>query len=332
MEFTSFIGIDISKSYFDVALLTKEGSLHDRKRFPNGLAGFKHLVKWSGGKATLKGSLFCLEHTGIYGLPICVYFDGLAVHYSLQSGLQIKRSMGIQRGKNDKADAYVIARYAYLHRNGIQCHRLPSKAILKLKQLIPYRERLVKSKTAIKTAAKELVAFAGKGLSGMVCGDSREHVDRLDKSILKLDKAMGQLISEGEKLNALFGLVTSVKGVGLQIAANLLVATHGFSRFKDWRKFSCYCGLAPFEHRSGSSVRGRTKASHLGNRKMKALIGNGVASAIQHDPELAGYSKRKLAEGKHKMVVLNAVKNKMISRVFAVVKRGTPYVALFRHT
>ena len=64
---------------------------------------------------------------------------------------------------------------------------------------------------------------------------------------------------------------------------------------------------------------------------MKAIIGNGIASAIQNDPEIAKYYHRKLEEGKHKMVVLNAVKNKLISRVFAVIKRGTPFVPLFQH-
>jgi hypothetical protein len=54
---------------------------------------------------------------------------------------------------------------------------------------------------------------------------------------------------------------------------------------------------------------------------MKAIIGNGIASAIQNDTELTKYYQRKLEEGKHKMEVLNAVKNKLISRVFAVIKK-----------
>ena len=139
------------------------------------------------------------------------------------------------------------------------------------------------------------------------------------------------MISEDEELSRLFELATSVKGIGLQIATHMLIVTHGFTKFKNWRKFSCYCGLAPFEYSSGSSIRGRTKVSHLGNKKVKAMIGNGVASAIQNDPEIAIYYKRKLDEGKHKMVVLNAIKNKLISRVFSVVKRGTPFVPLFQH-
>lgn len=332
MKFTSFVGIDISKKDYDLALLNAKGIVKETKKFSNNSAGFKSMFSWLKGSISTENLLFCLEHTGVYCLAICIFFEEYGLNYSLQSGLQIKRSMGIQRGKNDKADACVIGKYAYLNRNEIDCYQLPSRIILKLRQLISYRERLVKSKVALTTASKELKAFTDKELHEHVLSDSQEHIERIRKSIIEIDKVLRQLIAEDPGLNRLFELITSVKGVGLQIAINMIVVTHGFTRFKNWRKFSCYCGLAPFEYRSGSSIRGKTKVSHLGNRKMKAIIGNGIASAIQHDPEIAAYYRRKLEEGKHKMVVMNAIKNKLVSRVFAVVKRGTPFVPLFLHT
>lgn len=331
MEFTSFVGIDISKLTIDVALLDVDGKHQGVKKFANSKSGFEHMYSWLGSHSVLKESLFCLEHTGIYCLPICVYFEEVKLAYSLQPGLQIKRSMGIQRGKNDKADAQVIGKYAYLNRKDIQLYKLPSKIILKLKQLVSYRERLVKTKVALKTASKELKAFSDKDLHELIVADSTKHIERINKSIAVIDKTLRKLIAEDEELDRLFELASSVKGVGLQIATNMLVITHGFTRFKNWRKFSCYCGLAPFEYSSGTSIRGKTKVSHLGNKKIKAMIGNGIASAIQNDPEIAAYYTRKIAEGKHKMVVMNAIKNKLISRVFAVIKRGTPFVPLYQH-
>lgn len=331
MKFTSFVGIDISKLVFDVALLDSKGAFLSSKQFSNTDSGFKQMLRWLNHLESMQDVLFCLEHTGVYCLPICVFFEDSALNYTLQSGLQIKRSMGIQRGKNDKADALVIGKYAYLNREEIVCSHLPSKSILKLKQLVTYRNRLVRSKVALKTASKELKSFTGKELHQFIVTDSKEHVEGINKSIIKIDGALKELISEDKELNRLFELATSVKGVGMQIAVNMLIVTHGFTKFKNWRKFSCYCGLAPFEYSSGSSIRGKTKVSHLGNKKVKAVIGNGIASAIQHDPEISIYYKRKLDEGKHKMVVLNAIKNKLISRVFAVVKRGTPFVPLYQH-
>ena len=332
MEFTSFVGIDISKLSLDACLLDIHGKVISNQEFPNSNLGFKRLTKWVSGFTSLNSSLFCMEHTGLYSLPLCVYFEEVSVKYTLQSGLQLKRSMGIQRGKNDKADARLIGRYAYLYREEIKCTRLPSKAILKLKHLVSYRERLVRSKVALKTASKELQAFSDPELHGIVTADSKKHTEAINKSIIKLDKKMREVIAQDQELDKLFHLVTSVKGVGLQIATNMIIVSHGFTKFKNWRKFSCYCGLAPFEYKSGSSIRGKTKVSHLGNKRVKAIIGNGIASAIQNDPELANYYKRKLDEGKHKMSVLNAIKNKLISRVFAVVKRGTPFVTLNLHS
>ena len=120
----------------------------------------------------------------------------------------------------------------------------------------------------------------------------------------------------------------SVTGVGLQIASYIIVYTNNFTVFSNWRKFACYCGLAPFEYSSGTSIRRRTRTSKMANRKLKAIIGNGATSALLVDKELLAYYNRKLKEGKHKLLIINNIKNKMISRIFATVKRGTPFVRL----
>jgi len=333
MDFKFFLGIDVAKLTFDAVLFDKVSKDYHHRKFTNDSEGFSSLFKWlkhfDSKPASTVG--FCMEHTGIYSLPLCIYLQHKQAFYCLIPALQIKRSMGIQRGKNDKVDAQMIARYAYLYREELQASTLPSKALLKLKSLLSYRERLVKCKVAIQTAHKELNAFGGSTVDRFVRLNSLAQIQQLAKSIYQTDKKIRQVIEQDEKISRTYQLATSVKGVGLQIAANLIVATHCFSRFDNWRKFSCYCGLAPFEYSSGTSVRGKTKVSHLGNKKLKALIGNGIASAIQHDPEIAQYYHRKIQEGKHKMSVQNAIKNKLVSRVFATVNRGTPYVVMHQH-
>jgi transposase len=331
MKFTSYVGIDISKSHVDVALLNGSGKLVKMFHHANTRAGFKQLHKELNALAVPSTTLFCLEHCGVYSLPMCVFFEEHSWFYSLKSGLQIKRSLGIRRGKSDKADAQAIASYAYKNQEELSCSSLPSKTLMKLKTLISYRERLLRAKVSIQTAAKEIKGFTDGALHADIVKDSEQHVEQMRRSIKEIDDQLQTLIQSDPELSQLFDLATSVKGVGLQIAVNMLVVTHGFTRFSSWRKFSCYCGLAPFEYRSGSSIRGKTRVSRLGDKRLKAIIGNGIASAIQNDPEIKQYYLRKLGEGKHKMVVLNAVKNKLISRVFAVVKRGTPFVPLYQH-
>ncbi|SEG46215.1 hypothetical protein SAMN05216253_1121, partial [Bacteroides thetaiotaomicron] len=51
-------------------------------------------------------------------------------------------------------------------------------------------------------------------------------------------------------------------------------------------------------------------------------------TAISWDPQMKAYYKRKIAEGKHKASVINAVRAKIIARSFAVIRRQTPFVTL----
>jgi hypothetical protein len=59
--------------------------------------------------------------------------------------------------------------------------------------------------------------------------------------------------------------------------------------------------------------------------KLKKLLHLCAMSAIQNDPEMKAYFERKVAEGKNKMSVINAVRNKLIHRVFAVIRDERNY-------
>ena len=108
----------------------------------------------------------------------------------------------------------------------------------------------------------------------------------------------------------------------------MLIHTHNYTRFSAWREFSAYCGLVPYPYQSGTSIHGRKKIHAISDVKMKSLLSMSAISAIQHDTELKLYYQKRVEEGKPKMVALNIIRNKIVSRVFATVKRGTPYVEL----
>lgn len=122
-----------------------------------------------------------------------------------------------------------------------------------------------------------------------------------------------------------------MKGVGLLTAAYMIVLTNNFTSFKNPRKFNCYAGIAPFEHSSGSSIKGKTKTSKLRNKGIKTVLFNGANSAIIYDEELKAYYKRKKQEGKAHNSIINAVCCKLVYRMFAVVKREEPFVNLTRY-
>lgn len=136
---------------------------------------------------------------------------------------------------------------------------------------------------------------------------------------------MLQLINEDPDLNKLFKLVTSVKCVGDVLATELIIYTSAFTKMTTTRQLACYCGIAPFEHSSGTSVRGRIGTSNFANMKLKSTLHMAAVSATRYVPDIKEYYERKVASGKNKMTVINAIRNKLIHRIMAIVKRGTPY-------
>ena len=334
-NYTLFIGIDISKNRIDVCLSqngNRKQMVHDQ--FGNDSAGFKKMlsfIKKYARKHRLSTWIACMEHTGVYALPLCAFFVKQKTAFVLDSALRIHRSLGLRRGKSDKADAADIARYVYLHHKELKLYDLPCENLLKIKHLLALRKRLTKAKVSSATAAGELKGFANAQNTKPVMRYSAQTVKHLKKQLKKIDRNLLQIIKQDDQLHQLYKLVTSVKGVGLIVCAYLLVYTNAFTAFQNPRQFACYIGIVPFPFQSGESIKKPDKISHLANKKLKALISNSAQSAILHDKEIKAYFLRKVEEGKNKFLVKNNVKNKIVQRIFAVVKRGTPYVELCQH-
>ncbi len=332
-SYSLFIGIDISKSWIDVCL-TLDGKIKQMPhgRFDNTIAGFNAMLKFIRQSKSYPGNLkqcvFCMEHTGVYTLRLCKFLQNKKVPYVLVSPYHLKRSLGLLRSKSDQLDAAYIARYAYLHSEELICFTLPSDRLLEIKNLLSLRTRLVGSKKGLNVAANELKAFAPKTISKLVTKHTRSTTKSIEKSIEFVEQQIKILIQQEPELNRIYDLMDSVKGVGLIIAAHLLVFTVGFTAFDNSRKFATYIGIVPFAKTSGKSINVPAKVSHLANKKLKGLISCGASSAMNFDKELKAYYERRIAEGKNKFSVQNAIRNKFVHRIFAVVKRGTPYVEL----
>jgi len=323
MKFKGFIGIDVSKSDIDVFIHCKK--LHTK--FNNNETGYKEMVKWikANVECGLGDILFAFEHTGLYSLNLSLFLDEGQHKFTIIPGLELKRSQGISRGKSDRSDARRIAGYAYEKREKIKLYQMPSKTIQKIKRLSSYRESLVKERAAVKGRLREYETFLDQGENNVLFESHQKLKAFLDEEIKKIEDEMNRLVMEDEELKKQFDLINSIKCVGPQTALMMIVLTNGFTTFEKWRKFASYAGIAPFPNESGT-FKGRTKTSHLANKRMKALLSNCATSAIQFNAEMKLYHMRRVAEGKNEMSTINIVRNKLLSRIFAVVQRGTPYV------
>ena len=290
MKFKEALGIDVSKGTIDVVLHLSR----DYCQFENSIKGFKNTLHWVKKQTgqSLDQVLICFEHTGLYSLPLAAFLDKGQICFCMVAALEIKRSLGIVRGKNDKVDAKRIAEYAYLRREQLKPTKLPSKNVLKLEKLTSLRERLVSQRAGYKGSMKEYKAMLKQKDYGSLLAVHKKMINYLDKQIGAIEKEMVQTINDDQKMKQLYKLIISVKGVGLVLGSNFLVTTNCFMGFRDGRKFACYAGIAPFKKQSGTSLNTKSRVSHYANKKMKSLLNLAASSAIQADQELKLYYQR----------------------------------------
>ncbi|MBN8651727.1 MAG: IS110 family transposase [Cytophagales bacterium] len=320
------VGIDVSKSWLDAHILFTGDRVELPLRISNNESGFSKLIKWISKNTSLDRCewLFCMEHTGTYSYSLNAYLQEKNIFQSMVNPLAIKRSMGIIRGKNDKADARVIAQYALRFQDDLKEFRLPTENLQRLKIQLSQRERMVDLKRQIDLSVESMQVLPQE-FTKEVRAQNKKLVSQLQKNIIQMDAAIKSIIQSDSQLKDQAKMIESVPGIGPQTSAHILVTTQGMTQFSNSRKFASYCGVAPFEYSSGSSYRSKTKVHYLANHKMKSLLHMAALNASVHDPEIKLYYDRKKAEGKNPMSVLNAIRFKLIDRVFAVVKRNEQF-------
>lgn len=327
MKIKEVVGIDVSKLTLDCQLHCKNVHMV----FENHSEGITKMLEWAQESESKESLLFVFEHTGLYSHLLIKLLTCSGCLFHVAPGLDIKRSLGITRGKDDKADAKSIALYGYRIREEITSFQPCSEALEVLKRLMSMRKKLVVQRGGHMATLGEQKRVLDQKENKILFQAQEEIIAALNRQITLLEKEMGRLIEQDSELWELYRLLTSVKGIGGVTARFLIVHTAGFSTFKSWRKFASYCGIAPFPNRSGISVRGRTKVSHLANKEGKTLLNLCATSAIQSNPEMKAYYQRRVQEGKNKMSTLNIIRNKLLARAFAVAQRGTPYVDTMRY-
>ena len=327
MKFKNFIGIDVSKATFDLALI-KNSNQEDifSFAFTNDLKGMVKLEEFLKKHFLDMGkTLFCMEHTGIYCRLLSNYLTERKYNVWLEMPVQILRSLGIQRGKNDALDAKRIAQYALLKKDKAVLWEPPREVLVQINDLLTLRDRLVNSRKSLLQPIKELRDASFEEAAKMIENHCKNTLSAIDTEIVQIEKELDNLINKDNNLKKLYSLAKSVPGIGKITALVLLYYTNEFKLYRNAKQLACYCGVAPFGHDSGTSIKGKSRVSHFANKHLKKLLHLVALSSIQSDQELARYYQRKVAEGKNKMLVINAVRNKILHRVHAVIKRGTPF-------
>lgn len=323
MEFKNIIGVNMAKETLELVLL-EGGKKKLQLQVMNHPKEIRSVFRKN--KIDLSQTLICLEHTGIYNNHLLNFFSEQGAQVWLENPVHIKRSLGLVRGKNDKVDADRIARFAYDHQAKVRLWHPKREVIEKLKLLMSQRVRLMKAKKALEMPIAEAKKFCLKEHVRTMKDTCKAAVKGIKKDIELVNQYIKEVIKSDERLKELFHYVTSVPNVGTIVGAAILVSTNEFKTIDDARKFACHCGVAPFGHTSGKSIRGKTRVSHMANKDLKTLLHIAALGSTSRPGELRDYFERKVAEGKNKMLILNAIRNKLIHRVFACVREQKIFI------
>jgi transposase len=327
MKVQHIIGADLSKRSIDLVYHLTKAYI----KIDNSTDGFNDLMRWLQKlNIDISESIIVMEHTGLYSYCFENFLHQHQIIFCKLNAVEIKRSIGLVRGKTDKLDAARIAEYGYEKKNRLRVNQPLSNHMKRLQVLHSTYHRLVRHRAALINALKEY-RHIGIAEKDMIIQSQQQLIKNFDKQIQKLLSEIKMIIDEQPALHQNFLLLQSIKGVGKVLALTIIIKTHNFTRFTNARKFACFCGTAPFDHSSGTSVRKKSRVSHLADKQMKTLLDLSAKSAIQYDKELKKYYLKRVENGKSKMSTINIVRNKILYRVFAVIKRQTPFVENYSH-
>ena len=326
MKKNYFIGIDVSKSTLDVSIC-KENKMVHYTIINNEPKAIKKWLKDDLKKFDIDYSDCCvlIEYTGIYIFHIVNQMMEKGIELFVVPALAVKRSLGLVRGKNDKVDSKRLALFAFEKYASLVAYIPTRPVIMELSNLVSLRSRLLKAKQALVVAQKESSRFTVNKFAQSILKLQSKSVLALENDIKAVDTKIKHLVSSDPLLSRKTQQIISIDGVGIITAVNVIITTNEFKEIKEPKKFACYAGIAPFEHSSGSSVRGKERVSHLANKRMKHLLHMAAISTLRMKGELREYYDRKVKEGKNKMSVLNAIRNKIVWRIFAVINQDKFY-------
>lgn len=336
MKFKYVLGVDVSKEKLNLCLLNEHIDIIDEWEIENTKEKIEVFLSISLAEYCIELSdlIVLMEHTGTYiqhltstciayQLAVCVeHANNITEHISAKNYVE---------EKNDPLDARRIAEYGIRFQDKLKLYEPSSETIILIKRLSAQRNRLLKSLNILIVPLQESIQFDKKAICQQLAANQNPAVKALKKAIKEVDQQIDQSIKDDDHLKQIYKVIKSVDGVGPVTAREFIVKTEGFTKFKpnQAKSFSRYNAMVPVTKQSGKK-KGKARIPKRKNNSMKALLTMGAISVINTKSDLAKYYDRKINEGKEHLVVINNMRNKIILRVFAVVRDNVMYDRNFK--
>lgn len=311
------LGIDIAKLKFNVCLIKTSGKLK-HKLFPNTATGFEQLREWLL-KQGIERVHACLEATGTYGEALALHLHQAGQSVSVVNPAAIKAfaQSRLSRTKTDRVDAELIARFC-LAQEPPAWTPLPPE-VRELQALV----RRLESLTEMRVMEENRLS---SGITVEAVRQSvEEHLSYLNEQIKRTEELIRDHINNHPTLKRQSQLLDSIPGIAETTAALLLSEITDIKQYRSARQVAAYAGLVPRERQSGSSVRGRTRLSKIGNARLRRALYFPAITALRCSPFFQSWAKGLQERGKCKMSVICAVMRKLIHLAYGVLKSGMEF-------
>lgn len=311
-----YLGIDISKDSFDVALLG--GQQRHSGQFSNDQAGLQKLARWL--KKRKAGQVHaCMEATGRYWEALALFLTDEEHAVSVINPKLIKRHAEavMQRNKTDAQDALTIADYCAKQQPDLWTP--PPPAYRALKEMVRHVTRL-KS-----TRQQERNRLQSGPSTPKVIEALEDHISFLDRQIEQLEQRIHDHIDQHPNLKADKELLKSIPGVGDTIAATFLAEIPDVGLFAQADQVAAFAGLTPGHHDSGTSIHRPAKLVKWGNAHLRAILYMPALSAHRWNPIIARLRQRLEERGKSKMTIVVASMRKLLHLCYGVLKTRKPF-------
>ena len=314
-KYKEIFGVDISKDVFDVY-----GSKSGHDQFKNNPSGFKSFLK-----SLPTESLVIMEATGYYHYRLAQFLFKQNVLVSVVNPLSVKRfiQMKLAKVKTDKSDAKAICEYGQI--NEVPLYTALTDVQSECLQLFRLLDSYLKKRTMTKNKlhGEAVLDIPSKHVYRSLTRNKKH----LDTEIASIETKLLSLVKQDQQ--AQLTLLKSIPGLGVKTALFLIVITDGFTKFETASQLCSYVGITPTIRQSGSSVRGRSRISKVGNKKLRNLLFLCSFSACKHNKGCREIYERIVNKGKRKKLALIAVSNKLLKQAFAIAKSGHPYDETF---
>jgi transposase len=320
---TFFVGIDIASASFTACVGTTPWKLMVKPmRFDNDEDGFASFLSWLQEHSLVaKNMVVCMEATGVYSEGLAYFLSAHGYTVAVEPPLNIQRKFPAHASKADELDCQYIAEYACRYVDKLSIWKPRAEILEQVKVLLTTRQHFSVQLTGHKNA---LHAITRKKVSSALAKQVHHHmIEQIAKSIKDIDKEIRRLIESDPTFKQTLLLLLSVPGIGLQLAAHLLIV---MQETLDPRVLAAFVGICPIKHESGTSVFSTPTSRHYGPPVLRKLLYLAACSVRTHKKQFQHYFLRKVAEGKHKKLVLNNIQNKLLKIACAVVRSQKPYI------